>query len=88
MAATPPGKASGLFYGHYDVQPVYGLKGLIYMEIKVTGPNRDLHSGTYGGAVANLRTRSSISATSTKGSAAASTRSRRLSPASSRRDAY
>ncbi|HEY0513174.1 MAG TPA: dipeptidase [Thermoanaerobaculia bacterium] len=32
---------------------VYGLKGLCYMEIKVTGPNRDLHSGTYGGAVRN-----------------------------------
>jgi len=32
---------------------VYGLKGLAYMELKVTGPNRDLHSGTFGGAVAN-----------------------------------
>jgi acetylornithine deacetylase/succinyl-diaminopimelate desuccinylase-like protein len=32
---------------------IYGLKGLCYMEIKVTGPNRDLHSGTYGGAVWN-----------------------------------
>ncbi|HLX06945.1 MAG TPA: dipeptidase [Thermoanaerobaculia bacterium] len=32
---------------------LYGLKGLAYMEIKVTGPNRDLHSGTFGGAVAN-----------------------------------
>jgi acetylornithine deacetylase/succinyl-diaminopimelate desuccinylase-like protein len=32
---------------------VYGLKGICYMELKVTGPNRDLHSGTYGGAVAN-----------------------------------
>jgi acetylornithine deacetylase/succinyl-diaminopimelate desuccinylase-like protein len=32
---------------------IYGLKGLAYMEIKVTGPNRDLHSGTYGGAVFN-----------------------------------
>ncbi len=32
---------------------IYGLKGLAYMELKVTGPNRDLHSGTYGGAVAN-----------------------------------
>lgn len=32
---------------------VYGLKGLAYMEIKVTGPNRDLHSGSFGGAVAN-----------------------------------
>ncbi len=32
---------------------LYGLKGLAYMEIKVTGPDRDLHSGTFGGAVAN-----------------------------------
>ncbi|PYQ68151.1 MAG: peptidase M20, partial [Acidobacteria bacterium] len=32
---------------------IYGLKGLCYMEIKVTGPSRDLHSGTFGGAVWN-----------------------------------
>jgi acetylornithine deacetylase/succinyl-diaminopimelate desuccinylase-like protein len=32
---------------------VYGLRGITYMEIKVTGPSRDLHSGTFGGAVAN-----------------------------------
>lgn len=31
----------------------YGLRGLAYMEIEVTGPNRDLHSGSFGGAVAN-----------------------------------
>lgn len=30
-----------------------GLRGLAYWEIKVTGPNRDLHSGHFGGAVAN-----------------------------------
>ena len=30
-----------------------GLKGLTYLEVEVTGPNKDLHSGTFGGAVAN-----------------------------------
>ncbi|HXU47155.1 MAG TPA: dipeptidase [Thermoanaerobaculia bacterium] len=40
-------------YGPGQPSLVYGLKGLAYMELKVTGPNRDLHSGTYGGGVAN-----------------------------------
>ena len=31
-----------------------GLRGLSYMEIELIGPNRDLHSGVYGGAVPNL----------------------------------
>ncbi len=40
-------------YGPGQPSLIYGLKGLAYMELKVTGPNRDLHSGTFGGAVAN-----------------------------------
>lgn len=31
----------------------YGLRGLCYMEIEITGPSRDLHSGTFGGGVPN-----------------------------------
>lgn len=31
----------------------YALRGLCYMQVDVTGPNRDLHSGQYGGAVEN-----------------------------------
>ena len=31
----------------------YGLRGLCFMEIEVTGPSRDLHSGTFGGGVPN-----------------------------------
>lgn len=31
----------------------YGLRGLAYMEIELTGPNKDLHSGSFGGSVHN-----------------------------------
>ena len=31
----------------------YGLRGLAYMEVELTGPSQDLHSGSFGGAVAN-----------------------------------
>jgi len=38
----------------YDVPSIcYGLRGLAYMQVEVTGANRDLHSGSFGGAVDN-----------------------------------
>jgi acetylornithine deacetylase/succinyl-diaminopimelate desuccinylase-like protein len=40
-------------YGPGEPSLIYGLKGLVYMEVRVQGPDRDLHSGSYGGAVRN-----------------------------------
>jgi acetylornithine deacetylase/succinyl-diaminopimelate desuccinylase-like protein len=40
-------------YGPGQPSLLYGLKGLLYTEVRVSGPNRDLHSGTFGGAVTN-----------------------------------
>jgi acetylornithine deacetylase/succinyl-diaminopimelate desuccinylase-like protein len=31
----------------------YGLRGIVFIEVKVTGPNRDVHSGSFGGAIEN-----------------------------------
>ena len=38
---------------HQTPSLTVGLRGLCYMEVEVSGPNKDLHSGVYGGAVAN-----------------------------------
>ena len=40
-------------YGPGQPSVLYGLKGLLYTEVRVSGAARDLHSGTFGGAVAN-----------------------------------
>jgi acetylornithine deacetylase/succinyl-diaminopimelate desuccinylase-like protein len=40
-------------YGKGIPSVCYGLRGISYMQIEVTGPNRDLHSGSYGGSVHN-----------------------------------
>ena len=40
-------------YGPGQPSVLYGLKGLLYTEVRVRGAARDLHSGTFGGAVAN-----------------------------------
>lgn len=40
-------------YGQGIPTITYGLRGLLYMEVEMTGPDKDLHSGSFGGAVAN-----------------------------------
>lgn len=40
-------------FGEDQPSITFGLRGLAYMELTVTGPNRDLHSGVYGGGVDN-----------------------------------
>ncbi|MEO6938939.1 MAG: dipeptidase [Candidatus Kapaibacterium sp.] len=40
-------------YGYDMPSLCYGLRGLFYVQLEVTGPNRDLHSGSYGGMVQN-----------------------------------
>jgi acetylornithine deacetylase/succinyl-diaminopimelate desuccinylase-like protein len=53
LAADAVVVSDSSMFGPGQPSLLYGLKGLQYMEIKVVGPNRDLHSGTFGGAVAN-----------------------------------
>jgi len=53
LAADAVVVSDSSMFGPGQPSLLYGLKGLQYMELKVVGPNRDLHSGTFGGAVAN-----------------------------------
>lgn len=42
-----------MMWGENMPSITYGLRGIVYVEVEAIGPNRDLHSGSYGGAVAN-----------------------------------
>jgi acetylornithine deacetylase/succinyl-diaminopimelate desuccinylase-like protein len=45
-----------VMWKHDTVAITYGLRGMLYMELKLHGPKRDLHSGIYGGILANPAT--------------------------------
>jgi acetylornithine deacetylase/succinyl-diaminopimelate desuccinylase-like protein len=45
--------SDGSQYGPDMPSITYGLRGLAFVEVKVIGPNRDLHSGSYGGSIKN-----------------------------------
>lgn len=53
LVATSGLISDSAFISENQPSIVYGLRGLTYMEVRVTGPKRDLHSGTYGGSVHN-----------------------------------
>jgi len=53
LAADSALISDGRILSHDQPSIVYGLRGLAYMEFKVRGPKRDLHSGSYGGTVHN-----------------------------------
>jgi acetylornithine deacetylase/succinyl-diaminopimelate desuccinylase-like protein len=53
LAADAVVVSDSSMYGPGQPALCYGLRGMAYTEIRVTGPDRDLHSGTYGGAVSN-----------------------------------
>lgn len=53
LAADAVFVSDSAMYGPGQPSLIYGLKGMVYMEVKVTGPNRDLHSGSFGGAITN-----------------------------------
>jgi acetylornithine deacetylase/succinyl-diaminopimelate desuccinylase-like protein len=53
LAADAAVISDSAFFAEGVPSLTYALRGLVYVEVTVTGPNRDVHSGSYGGAVAN-----------------------------------